>query len=272
MRSVFTSCHRSFTLVLDLFGAYLPLTLVIVISLVIGLLMVIVFRYTSDQKAIHVAKDHLKAHLLAVRLFQDQLPVVLSSYGRILRGTGRYLRLAFMPLLIVIIPLTYFIVQVDRYLGSTPMQPGQAFLVKARTGNAETLNDALLQLPPELAATAPAVHVPADNEIVWRVVAEKDGNYDVGVGAGGQTFMKRVVVSSGLERLSPVRLRGQFWERIFVSAEPALPANSVIRAIEVGYPDREIGFAWMQWNWIWLFFVLSLVAGLVFKSVLGIEI
>ena len=267
-----TSSYQFLAMALDPLGTHLPLTLVILISLVIGLLMVVVFRYTSDQKAIHVAKDQLKAHLLAVRLFQDQLPVVLSSYGRILRGTGRYLRLAFMPLLIVIVPLTYFIVQVDRYLGSTPMRPGQAFLVKARTGSADTLNEASLQLPPGMAVTAPAVHVPADNEIVWRVAAQKDGNYDIGIVAAGQTFLKRVVVSSGLARLSPARLRGKFWERLFVSAEPALPENSPIQSIEVQYPDRNISFAWTEWNWIWLFVVLSLLAGFAFKSILGIEI
>ena len=56
-----------------------PLLLVLAISIVIGFLMVIVFRYTSDQKAIGRAKDQLKAHLLAVRLYQDQLPVVDTS-------------------------------------------------------------------------------------------------------------------------------------------------------------------------------------------------
>ena len=63
------------------------------------MVMVIVFRYTSDQMAIHVAKDRLKAHLLALRLFQDQIPVVMRSYGRIILATGHYLRLAFKPLL-----------------------------------------------------------------------------------------------------------------------------------------------------------------------------
>jgi hypothetical protein len=250
----------------------LPGVLVVMVSLVIGLLMVVVFRYTSDQKAIRIAKDRLKAHLLAVRLFQDQLPVVLSSYGRILTGTGRYLRLAFRPLLFVILPLTFLIVQLDRYLGSMPLQTGQAFLVKVRTANADTLNEALLQLPPELATTAPAVHIPADNEVVWRVVAEKDGNYDVNVTAAGQTFSKQAVVASGLARLSPVRLRGRFWERMFVSGEPALPEGSPIQSIAVSYPSRNIDFAWLEWNWIWLFFVLSVVAGFFFKSVLGIEI
>ena len=112
-----------------------PLAIVVLLSIVIGLLMVVLFGYTSNQKAIKIAKDQLKAHLLAVRLFQDQLHVVVGSYGRILRGTGRYLKLAFMPLLYVIIPITLLIVQLDRYLGSTGIQTNVAFLVTVRVSN-----------------------------------------------------------------------------------------------------------------------------------------
>jgi hypothetical protein len=110
----------------------IPLLLILAISIVIGFLMVIVFRYTSDQKAIGRTKDRLKAHLLAVRLFQDQLPVVMRAYGKILHGTGSYLRLAFTPFLIAILPITFLIVQLDRYFGWLPLQPAQSFLVEAR--------------------------------------------------------------------------------------------------------------------------------------------
>src|SRR5439155_19914772 len=92
-----------------------PSLIVVAISLIIGLIMVIVFGYTSDQKAIHVAKDRLKAHLLALRLFQDQIHVVFRSYGRIVLATGHYLRLAFKPLLFVMVPMSFLIVQLDRY-------------------------------------------------------------------------------------------------------------------------------------------------------------
>ena len=90
--------------------------------------------------------------------------------------------------------------------------------------------------------------------------------------ASEQTFSKRVVVGSGMPRLSLERLRGKFWERLFYSAEPSLPENNLIEAIAVQYPAREIAFAGIEWNWIWLFFVLSLAAGFLFKSILGIEI
>jgi len=257
---------------MSLLHSHAPLVLVVLLSLVVGLLMVVVFRHTSDQKAIRIAKDHLKAHLLAVRLFQDQLQVVLNSYWRILWSTGSYLRLAFKPLLYVIVPLTLLIVQLDRYLGFVPIEPGRPFLVKARMANADALDQTALQLPREVTLTAPPVHVPVRNEIIWRVVADKGGKYDLGIEADGQSYSKSAIVSEGIERISPVRLRGRWWERIFVSGEPALPVNSPIQSVRVNYPARNISFAWVEWNWIWLFFVLSLVSGFTFKSILGIEI
>jgi len=251
-----------------------PLVLVLALSIVIGLLMVIVFRYTSDQKAIGRAKDRLKAHLLAVRLFQDQLPVVMRAYARILRGTGTYLRLAFTPFLIAILPITFLIIQMDRYFGFVPLRPAQTFLVEARFNDPAAANQVELQLPPELASSAPAVHIPSDKEkeVVWRLVAQREGQYDIHIAAVGQTVSKQVLVSPGLARISPVRLRGNFWERMFTSGEPALADNSPIQSIAITYPPRVINFAWMEWNWIVLFFVVSLIAGFIFKSVLGIQI
>ena len=252
-------------------GVNLPALIVLGFSIVIGLLMVVVFGYTSDQKAIHTAKDHLKAHLLALRLFQDQIGVVIRAYGRILLATGRYLRLAFKPLLIVIVPLTLLIVQIDRYLGMTPIEGGRAFLVKARVAES-ALNDVSIQLPDGLSATAPPVHSPSEREVAWRVVASRQGEYNLNLQAGSQSVTKTLIVGTGLPRLSAMRLRDRWWERVFISGEPAIPESSVVESIEVQYPARDIAFAGFEWNWIWLFFVLSLVAGFAFKSILGIEI
>jgi hypothetical protein len=249
-----------------------PLLLVLALSVAVGFLMVVVFRYISDQKAIGRAKDQLKAHLLAVRLFQDQLPVVMRAYARIFVGTGRYLRLAFMPFLISLAPIAFLIIQVDRYLGSMPLNPAQSFLVEAKTSDADALNGIELQLPPGLKTSAPAVHVPKDKKVVWRVVAESDGQYDIQVAASGEAVSKHIVVSQGLARLSSVRLRGQFWERLLSSSEAPVPESSSIQSISVNYPAREIKFGWWQWNWIALFFVASLFAGYIFKSALGIQV
>jgi len=249
-----------------------PLMIVVVLSIVIGLLMVVLFGYTSDQKAIGVAKDQLKAYLLAVRLFRDQLPVVMGSYGKILRGTGRYLKLAFKPLLYVIIPITLLIVQLDRYLGATPVPANAPFLLTAQTTGSDSLNDVNLELPIGISMTAPPLHISADKEIVWRLAGAQDGRYVLKIHAGDQVATKVVCVGNDLARTSTVRLRGQFWSRMFYSAEPALPDGSLINSIAVNYPEREIEIAGYGINWIWLFFILSMIAGFIFKELLGIQI
>jgi uncharacterized membrane protein (DUF106 family) len=249
-----------------------PLAIVVVLSLVVGLLMVVLFGYTSDQKAIGIAKDQLKAHLLAVRLYRDQIPVVLGSYGKILRGTGRYLKLAFKPLLYVIIPIALLMVEIDRYLGQTPIPINAPFLLTVHLDGGDGLNGVALDLPPEITMSAPLVHIPAVNEIVWRLAGSKEGKYEVKIVTVGQSAAKAVCVGSGLARISTVRLRGQFWERMFSSAETALPEASPIESISINYPDRYIEIAGYGVNWIWLFFIFSMVAGFIFKELLGIEI
>src|SRR5215470_13959041 len=160
-----------------------PLVLVVLLSIIIGFLMVLVFRYTSDQKAIRAAKDRLKGHLLAVRLFQDQIQVVLISYWRIIRSTGTYLRLAFMPLLYVSVSLFLLMAQVDRYMRYRPLAAGQDFLVTAIAAPA-ALDQISLQLPAGVSLTAPPVHVPAQNEVVWRVVSQMAGTHELKLAAG----------------------------------------------------------------------------------------
>lgn len=263
---------RNLTPAFSLTPENLPLMLVGGLSLVIGLLMPLIFRASSNQSAIHTVKDRVNAHLLAVRLYQDQLLVVLRSQFLVLAGTAHYLRLLLKPALFLAVPLTFLIATCDRYLGFEPLQVNVPFLVTVRTDTPNRTEDVLLKLPSGLAMTASPVHVPDDREVVWRLEAKKEGAYDVKAAVGGKEYGKRVVVSSRLIRLSPVRLKGHQFERFFSSAEPGLPEGAPIVSIRVAYPERTIRFAWVEWNWIWLFLTLSLATGYLAKSILGIEI
>src|SRR5690348_14257852 len=248
------------------------LAILLALSIITGLVMIVLFGYLSDQKAVRVAKDQLRAQLLAVRLFQDQPQVVLGAYARILTGTGRYLRVSFKPLAVIILPMIALLVYGDRYLGSLPFQTHQPILLKARLDKPESLDNISLRLPAGLAESAPAVHIADDNEVDWRLVASAQGNYTVNVLAEGQELGKQVVVSNNLAHLSECRLRGHLWQRLIECAEPALPANAPVRLLAVAYPARDIDLGPWTTNWLVVFFVVSLAAALLFKFILGIEI
>jgi hypothetical protein len=253
-------------------AAYSPLLLVLAASLVTGLLIVVIFRYTSDQKAIRRAKDQLQAQLLAVRLFQDQLQVVLRAYLRIVLGTLRYVRLTLLSTAVMLVPLVPLMVQLDRYLGWTPLVPGRAFLVKVRVAAPDALQQVDLQLPPGLSRTATPVRIPAENEVVWRVMAEREGSYEADVVVDGQRFSKEVIVAKGLARISAARWRGHFWRRLLESGEASLPEGAPVEAIYVTYLPRTLDLAFAEWNWMIVFFLASMAWALLFKKLLRIEI
>jgi hypothetical protein len=248
------------------------LLVLLVLSVITGLVMIALFGYLSDQNAVRRAKDQLRAQLLAVRLFQDQPQVVLRAYGRILTGTGRYLRVSFKPLAVIIVPMIALLIYGGRYLGSLPFQTNQPILLKVRLDKPDALDHVSLRLPAGLAESAPAVHIANDNEVDWRLVASAEGNYMVNVLADGQALGKQVVVSNNLMHLSECRLRGHIWQRLLECAEPALPANAPVSLLAVNYPARDIDLGPWTTNWLVVFFVVSLVAALLFKFVLGIEI
>lgn len=249
-----------------------PLLLVLAASAATGLVIVVIFRYTSDQKAIRRAKAQLQAQLLAVRLFQDQLQVVLRAYLRIVVGTLRYVRLTLLSTAVMLAPLIPLMVQMDRYLGWTPLEPGRPFLVKVRVTEPAALQTVELQLPSGLSRTATPVRVPTENEVVWRVTAERPGSYQADVVVGEQRFSKEVIVADGLARLSAARWRGHFWQRMLESGESALPQGAPVEAITVTYPPRNLDLKFVEWNWILVFFLASMAWALLFKKLLRIEI
>lgn len=267
----YTVCNLGMILLPAIASSH-ALAFVLAISVITGFVMILLFGYLSDQGAVRRAKDQLRAQLLAVRLFQDQPQVVLRAYGRILTGTGRYLRVAFKPLAIVILPLVLLLVQFDRYLGSLPFQPHQPILLKVQVDKPGALDDIALRLPDGLSQSAPAVHIAQDNEVDWRLVASAEGDYTVGVLAQGDPVTKQVVVSSDLRRLSDCRVRGHSWQRFLECSEAALPANSPVRLVAVNYPSRDIDLGPWEMNWLVVYFVVSLAAALLFKFVFGIEI
>ena len=61
--------------------AWLSLT---VVSAVLGVVLLVLFKYTSNQAAIGRVRDRIKARLLAMKLFKDNIPVVLKSQVQVL--------------------------------------------------------------------------------------------------------------------------------------------------------------------------------------------
>ena len=57
-----------------------------IVAGVTGVLLLLVFKFTSNQAKIGRVRNEINANLLALKLFKDSTRVSLRAQGRILRG------------------------------------------------------------------------------------------------------------------------------------------------------------------------------------------
>ncbi len=237
-----------------------------------GTLMVLAFRYASDQAAIRRAKDRIEAHLLAVRLFQDHIGVVLRSYARMVQAALAYLRYSLAPLALMVIPFGLIFSQLQMRLGWASPRPQERFLLTARVVPNAVLDDVSLHLPKELRLLAPSVRIPARGEISWRIEAEQYGVFSARVAAAGESFSKQITIRSDLAPLPIARVRSSIRQAVLYPGEVPLPRAGPLEAIELKYPPAP-GFevAGYRMGWWVLFFVFSFMFALVIKPLMRTE-
>lgn len=258
-----------------LFRLLRPLPLFAVLgffSVLTAVLTLLVIRWTSDQKAIRQVKDRIGAHVLAVRLFPDQLSVVLRAYLTLLGNTFLYLRHTFRPVLFLALPLFLLFVQLEAYLGRTPLVPGQDFFVSATFASPDALAGAVLRLPSGLLLTAPPVHIPPERQVDWRVKAVQPGTYDIRLVLPNSEFSKRVIVGDSLTRIVSARERGGLWQQVVNPGEPPLPRTGLVEQIQIEYPVRLFHLRTWKMEWLVPYLVLTLLGALLLKGALRTEL
>ncbi|HOI45163.1 MAG TPA: hypothetical protein PLX50_06090, partial [Candidatus Aminicenantes bacterium] len=104
----------------------------IAVSWLTALLMLFIFRRTSNQDGIRAVKNKIKAHLLELRLYKDSLGVSLKAQGQILLANLKYIGYNSKPMLVMIVPILLILIQLNLWFGAQALSPGQTALVKMK--------------------------------------------------------------------------------------------------------------------------------------------
>jgi len=244
-----------------------------IISAVMGVLLLILFKYTSNQKAIGRTRNYIKANMLALKLFKDELPVTFASQGKVFFGAFRLLFHSLRPLLVMIVPVIMILAQMAGWYQFRPLQPGGTALVtiKLNDNNNDTLPE--VNLAPSTAAKIAIgpVRIAQLNEVRWQIQAQQVGQHDLIFNVAGQDYHKSLHVGPGLQKISPLRPGWKWSDIILYPLEKPFPADSPVQQISIDYPDRP-GFTDGANYWMIYFFLVSMAFALLFKSALKVKI
>ena len=253
-----------FDLLLAPFAGVPPIVSLLLVSL---LTSIVDARWSSSAPRTRPpssdVKRHIHAGLFEIRLFNDDLRAILRAQNEILRTNLTYLKLSLVPMLWILPPLVLVIAQLQFHYGYEGLRPGDTTLLevdlKPEAVERWRPPRARLDLPEGLRADGAEVWIPAEGQLAWRLAAEADGDYEIGVAVdGADAITKSVRVTDRTVRLSPVRVDPGFLSQLIYPAEPPLPADGPIQAIHVAYPDRAISVLGFGLHWMIPFFVLSI--------------
>jgi hypothetical protein len=237
-----------------------------------GVLMLVVFKYTSHQRAIRAVRNDIKANLLALRLFKDSPLVALRAQGSVLVGAGRLLVLALVPMLVMLVPVCLILGQLGLWYQARPLHIGEETVLTLRlNGEVDApWPEVYVQPAAALEVTVGPVRVQSKREICWNVKARENGYHRLVFQVGGQAVGKEFAVGDGFMRVSAQR-PGWSWEDVLRHpAEAPFGPDAPVRAIEVDYPSRPSWTSGTDW-WVGYWFVVSMVAALCFRRALNVH-
>ncbi len=274
-----TTLGAAFDLLLRPVATWPALVPLAILALFAGMFALLVYRWTSNQRALRRIKQKLIAHLLEVRLFSDDLRAVLLAQLRLLRDNLTYLRLNLAPLAWMIVPFVLLIAQLQFHYGYRGLDLGEPTLLVAEfTGDASARPQVELVAPAGVAVETPGVWAPSLNEMAWRLRVDEPGEHEVKLRVGGGEFEKTVVGLPAEDgprwiRRSPTRRRAALLDQILYPAEPALPRDGPLERIDVSYPGASISFLGLfDVHWLVAFFVLSVAFAFALRGRFGVTL
>jgi len=244
---------------------------IVALALPTAALAIVAYRFTSNQAGIAATKSKIAAYLLELRLFRDDLGVMLLAQGRVFRHVLAYLGHAVVPMAVVFIPIVLILIHVESRYAFRGLEAGESTIlsVTLESGEATTELPVALQLPSGLVQETAALRVDSTHEIHWRIRAERSGEHRIGITVGGKEYATHVVVGDG-KAVSPYVYRANDPRSLLYPKALPLESDGAIAAIHLRYPRARDVFAGLS-TASWLLFGTSLVFGFVLGRCFGVD-
>lgn len=242
-----------------------------------GLGMLLAFKYTSNQRAVRRARDDIKAHLLALKLFKDSASVALACQGRVFWGAARLFLLALVPMAAMTVPMCLLLGQLALWYQARPLRVGEEAVItltwSAAAANAPAKTPVQAALVPDAALelVAGPVRIASAQQVCWNVRARRAGPQRLQFQVGATTVDKELAVGDGFQRVSLARPPRTWTAALLHPAEQPFDADSAVQSIAVAYPRRS-GWTCGSDSWLVYWFLASMVWALVFRPWLNVNL
>ena len=233
-----------------------PFLGVLVISFILSIIVVLVYKYFTNQEEMKRLKEQQKEYQQKFKELKDKPDEVMKLQKEAMGKNFEYMKHSLKATLITMLPIILVFGWMNAHLAFEPIYPGETYSITAQfkegiTGEAELRVDEGTEL------VSPAQQ-PINSGVMWNLKSSEEGERIVTVKSGNTEQSKKVLITTELV------------------SEPAISfyQHSDIEQIKINYNKlRPLGgfefFGW-QPGWLGLYIFFSIVFSIGLRKVMKV--
>jgi len=261
-----------FDVALSPFSNLPPIWGLLAVSILTGIVMVLIFKYTSNQSAIRSTKDRISAYFMEIRLFKDDLGLMLDAQKRILRTNLTYMKYSVVPMLVMIVPVVLILIQLGIRYAARPLKPGESALVELKLAEDVSAETESISVEPDNGLRLETPLLSMAGEVSFRIGAVKEGEHELSILVGDRRISTTIVVSHQVQHVYAAMAQPSFMGMLLYPGQETLPKGFEIEEIRIELPPQTVKILGWNMNWLVVFFLASILSGYSLKGVFKVEV
>ena len=245
----------------------------VIITFIISLAIVLIYKFTTDQEHMKVLRAQIKKHQEAMKNLKDDPQKLMKEQKKAMQVNTELMKHSMKPTLYTMIPIIIIFGWLASHFSVMPILPGQPFNVTITTDKEAEGNIGIL-IPQGLSLLSDANRSLMEGKATWTLKGS-EGEYNVFFDYNGDTLKKRVVISE--ERgvyARAVKTKKTLFDSIYSGREGFIPKESAARTITVSYEAvRPLPFSLFGWRpgWLGTYIIFSIVFSVLIRKLLKVQ-
>lgn len=226
-----------------------PLLAILVLSLVISLIIVFVYKWVTDQKEMKRLKDELSAHQKKMKEIKNDPEKLMKAQKEAMNVNMQYMTKSMKPTLITFIPIILIFGWMNAHFAYEPLMPNEEFSLLVNFEK-EISGNVSITVPEGLEVIGESTREITDKTAMFKLKGT-EGEYYATLASNGQEVDKKIMITT---------------ERKYATVLETYK-NDVFTTAQLGNETLKV---FWKINWFWAYIIFAILFSTVLRKALKI--
>ncbi len=192
-----------------------PILTIMIISLVISLIIIFVYKLLTNQKKMKELRDGIKTSQAEMKKYRHDPKKMMEIQKKTMEKNMQYMTSSLKPTLITLLPLFLIFGWLNANMGYYPLEPNEEFKVTIYL-NEGVMGNVTLSATPELDIDKAKQKI-EDGKVIWTLKGEA-GEYVLEFEHNDKIYQKEILITNERKYKLPIEnVRNSFIKKIEIS-------------------------------------------------------